>query len=136
MPIRVDRPYAVLMLSPIILGVYALAVARLTRMVTADKILERPRVAIVKWAWRQSHSWVKAEPKDVQDKALAMVMTNHADHPPALAYFVFCPWCVSIWIAAGMAPVVWFWGARPGLFVPALALAFSYVTGFLATHEG
>lgn len=136
MPIRVKRPYAVLMLSPIILVVYALAVARLTRMITADKILERPRVAFVKWAWRRSYSWIKAEAKEDRNKALAAVMANHADRPPMLAYLAFCPWCVSIWIGAGTAPLVWLWGARPWLFVPALALALSYVTGFLATHEG
>jgi hypothetical protein len=136
MPIRAERPYAVLMLSPIILVVYALAVARLTRMITADKILERPRVAVVKWAWRRSYPWIKVEPKDAQNKALAMVMSNHADRPPMLAYFAFCPWCVSIWIGAGVAPLVWLWGARPWLLVPALALALSYVTGFLANREG
>jgi hypothetical protein len=136
MPIRAERPYAVLMLSPIILVVYALAVARLTRMITADKILERPRVAVVKWAWVRANPWIKKEPAEDRRKNLALAMSADADHPPMLAYFAFCPWCVSIWVGASAAPLVWLWGARPWLLVPALALALSYVTGFLASHEG
>jgi hypothetical protein len=55
-PFQVKRPYAVLMLSPIILVVYALAVARITRMITADKIFERPRRAWIVAAWQRAHS--------------------------------------------------------------------------------
>lgn len=136
MPIRGDRPYAVLMSAPIILIVSALAVARITRMITADKILDRPRVAVVKAAWRRAHPWITREPPEGQATALAMAMASHAQNPPLLAYLAFCPWCVSIWVGAAAAPAVWLWGARPWLFVPALALAFSQVTGLLATREG
>lgn len=136
-PFQVKRPYAVLMLSPIILVVYALAVARTTRMITADKIFERPRRAWIVAAWRRAHSWTKQEPTvEERRKALAMVMSNHADRPPLLAYLVVCPWCVSTWTGAVVAPLAWYWGDRPWLLLPALALAFSHVTGFLATREG
>jgi hypothetical protein len=136
MPIRGDRPYAVLMSTPIILTVSALAVARITRMITADKIFDRPRRALVLLAWIRAYPWIRQEPEENRTTTLAMVMANHAQDPPLLAYLAFCPWCVSIWVSAAAAPAVWFWGGRPWLFVPALALAFSQVTGLLATREG
>lgn len=49
---------------------------------------------------------------------------------PTLAEFITCPWCVSIWLAAGVValtrlePTVWQYAA--------MGLALSGVTGFLA----
>lgn len=120
-----------------IIAMYALAVARLTRLITTDKIFERPRRAFVLAQWRRAHPWVKAEPTpEDRTKALKMTMSVNADHPPLLAYMAFCPWCVSIYVGAVAAPLVWWFGTRPWLFIPALALALSHVTGFLASHEG
>lgn len=123
--------------SPIILLVYALAVARLTRMVTADKLFEKPRRAVIVKAWTRRHPWITEEPtEEKRRRNLAMAMDNHAKDPPMLAYLTVCPWCVSVWIGAVAAPVAWFWGTRPWFAIPAVALAFSHVTGFLATREG
>lgn len=84
----------------------ALAVYRLTRLVTRDSLplVARPRDAAVRrWGDR------------------------------ALGYFVECPWCVSVWVAAAavtgrvLTPTWW---------TPlALVLAFSAVTGWLAERE-
>lgn len=90
--------------------VYALAVARLTKLVNSDRVTKAPRDALVK-RLPEGSIW---------------------------AYFVFCPWCVSMWVSAVAAPLTWWFGGleTPGvsawLSVPALALAYSAVTGYLA----
>lgn len=63
-----------------------LAVFRLVRLIIADRLADRPR----KWLTRRS-----------------LVRRG------VLAYFLTCPWCVSIWVAAGvlagrlLVPAVW-----------------------------
>lgn len=107
----------------LIVLVYALAVARVTRLITADKLTEVPRDRLTDAAWRRRYGgqWAAAR----ADKA----------DEPLPAYLLTCPWCASMYVAAAAAPLAWFWGSSPWLLVPALALAFSYVTGFLAGKE-
>lgn len=88
--------------------VFALAVARVTRLVNQDKITEAPRNAIL---------------RRLPDDSL-------------LAYLLLCPWCVSVYVAPPAAVLAWLWGDSPWVWVPAAALAMSYVTGWLASHEG
>lgn len=61
--------------ATIVLLVDALAVFRLVRLVVADRILDRPRSLVTKRSLKRRGVW---------------------------AYFVTCPWCVSIWLAAGV----------------------------------
>lgn len=123
--------------SAIILVVYALAVARITRMVTDDRLFNKPRGAVIVRAWTRAYPVVKSKPAGPERRDLLVsVMTNHATMPPMLAYLIVCPWCVSIWIGALVAPLAWLWGTRPWFAIPAVALAFSHVSGFLATREG
>jgi hypothetical protein len=90
--------------------VYALAVARATKLINSDRITKAPRT----WALKrlpEGSIW---------------------------AYFVVCPWCVSIWLSVPAAPLTWYFGGLevPGvsawLPIPALALAYSAFTGYLA----
>lgn len=88
----------------------ALAVYRLTRLVTADSIWERTRERLLTWPdpgfWRRK-----------------------------LRTGVECPWCVSMWLGAAVVvaayhvPGAWFDG-------PALVLACSAAAGLLASWEG
>lgn len=111
----------------IYLVVYALAVARVTRLVNADRITEAPRAAVVKAIWRRT--WLKLGPAPSQDEIDSV-------QKPLLVYLVECPWCVSIYLgAAGSALVAALGPSSPVLFWPALALAFSHVTGLLAQLE-
>lgn len=83
----------------------ALATARLTRLVTTDRITHAPR------------RWV----------------LSRLDDDGLLAYLVVCDWCVSVYVGAGVAAVLW---AAPAWVVwPLYALAFSYVAGWLARGE-
>lgn len=111
------------MIPGLLFAVYALAVARLTRLIAADKLTEplRERVQMKLWD------------RVTGDRTVTlMAMSDPNADAPKLVYLLTCPWCVSVYVAAAAAPVVYWWGTAPIFFVPALALAFSHVTGLLA----
>ena len=92
--------------------VYALATARLTRLVVADRLTLR---------WRR---WVVAR---YGEDSLA-------------AYFAFCPWCLSLWIspiaAFGFVSIAFPFGRIWWIALAPVALAYSYLTGLMAKLEG
>lgn len=97
--------------DPVALTVGALAVHRLTRLVTDDEITRPLRERLTKvvsgTVYRPAHPW--------------------------LGYLVTCPWCVSIYAAAGWAALT---VAAPAVATPAGAvLAWSSVSGLLASLE-
>jgi hypothetical protein len=96
--------------EPLLYLIYALAVARLTGLVVADSITEDARDSLI--------AWLDDRPKTLGNYISILIM---------------CPWCVSIWIAFIAAPLVWFHGQSPFMLIPAIALAFSQVTGM--THN-
>ena len=83
----------------------ALATARITRLVTTDRITQAPRT------WLQ----LKLDPDGLW------------------AYLVTCDWCASVYAGAGVAAAL-AWGPTWTVWVLA-ALAFSYVAGWLAAKE-
>jgi hypothetical protein len=89
-----------------------LATARLTRLVTTDRVFLAPRRALLR----------------------RLITRYGEDH--LLPYLVTCDWCVSIYTGSAVASA-WIWAGHTLWFqVPAAALAFSYAAGFLATREG
>jgi len=91
--------------------VYFLAVTRLTGLLVTDEITRSARLAIVR----------------------------RIDYPPLLYLLgdpdtdgYGCPWCMSVWIGAATAPLIWFHGAHPAVIVPALALAASQIAGMIS----
>lgn len=94
------------MTDPVLLVIYALAVARVTGLVTADAITEDLRDRLIGWLDDRPHT-------------LGSFVTKLID----------CPWCASVWLAFAASPLIWFWGDHPVLIVPAIALAFSQVAG-------
>jgi len=86
--------------------IYALAVARVTGLITADAITEPIRDRIIGWlddTPGSSGEW--------------------------FATLITCPWCAGMWVSLVAAPLVWAWGDSPVMLVLALALAFSQFTG-------
>lgn len=102
-------PYDGAVIDPVLLVVYALAVARVTGLITTDAITEPIRDRIIAGL-------------DDRPRTLGAHITT----------LITCPWCASVWVAAVAAPLVWFWGDSPIMLVPALGLAFSQVTGAIS----
>lgn len=93
-----------------LLIVYALAVSRVTGLLVLDSITEPAR-----------------------DKMIAWLDDRPATMGSAIATLITCPWCTGMWVSLVAAPLVWFFGTSPVMLVPAIALAFSQVTGMIAS---
>lgn len=89
--------------------IYALAVARVTGLVVADTITE-----------------------PIRDRVLNWLDDTPGSAGEWFASLITCPWCAGMWISLVAAPLVWIWGDHPVMLIPALALAFSQVTGATA----
>jgi hypothetical protein len=97
--------------DPVTLTVGALAVHRLTRLVTDDELTRPLRQRLTRWA------------------------AGDASRParPSVGYLLTCPWCMSVYVAAGWAALA---ASASAVAVPAgAALAWSSVTGLLASLE-
>jgi ABC-type transport system involved in cytochrome c biogenesis permease component len=90
--------------------IYALAVARVTGLIVADSLTE-----------------------DIRDGILDRLDDRPRTLGAYLGTLITCPWCAGMWVALFASPLVWFWGDSPVMLIPALALAFSQVTGMTAS---
>lgn len=97
-------------------AVYVLAVARLTGLLAYDEITRPLREAAVR----------RLDPTRGWHRKVAYLLGGASDEGDG------CPWCLSIWIAAAVAPLVWYHGDHPTVIIPAVALAFSQLTGMIA----
>ena len=95
-------------MDTITLLVAALATARITLLITTDRITRAPR----EWLLRRM------------------------DADSLGAYLIVCNWCVSVWAGAGMAVAGAAYGSWPWIWAVPLALAFSMTAGVLASREG
>lgn len=84
-----------------------MSTARITRLVTTDRLTEAPR------------DWV----------------LDRVDPLGLITYMLGCPWCISIWVGMTLAPITYWFGSEPWVAIPALLLTASYVTGYLARDE-
>lgn len=90
----------------ITLLVGALATARISRLITTDRITQAPRL------------W----------------MLTRVDADGLWGYLIHCTWCVSVYAGAGVAALL-AWGPTWSVWVLG-ALSFSYTAGWLASKEG
>ncbi|MFF1957970.1 hypothetical protein ACFVWX_13390 [Streptomyces sp. NPDC058220] len=86
----------------------ALATARITRLITADRITEAPRNWIIRRLPRESLA----------------------------AYLLVCAWCSSVYVGSGMGAAWWAFGGERWFAAGCAALAFSYAAGWLSGREG
>jgi len=103
-----NRPYARRVPDLSIIVLVALATARLTGLIVEDKITEPVR------------NWVAKHTKD------------DSKVQSALAYLLFCPWCVSIYAGAALATLVYFAYGSGLVYIGLLALAASQVAGMVS----
>lgn len=120
--------YPVVVHPGLTLAIYALAVARVTYLLTDDRILCTPREAVKAWAIKRAVR--KLEPGEPLDEA-----EDDCDIPYAF-YLATCPWCVSIWVSLPATIIWWNWPTEWWTLGPAVLLAFSYLTGWLASKIG
>ncbi|WP_409428384.1 DUF1360 domain-containing protein [Mycobacterium sp. SMC-11] len=111
----------------LILAIYVLAVARLTRLINFDIVLDPLRMWIsgrAATAKQASNDASVAEQKVAADTAIRrMIRWN------TLASFLSCPWCVGFWISlAGAAVPVRLLGWQWWCVIP-VAFACSHLVG-------
>ncbi len=94
--------------------VYVLAVMRLTRLINADAILDRIRIAIAHRA--------RGEDRSAAERRRWL----------AVEYFANCPWCVSIWVALGTSWVPLYHAGNPVAQYVGVSLAVSMLVGLFA----
>lgn len=107
-----------MMPSVVVLALYALAVTRVTTLVTHDEITRPAREHLIACfdPYRRIHR--------------LLVYLFGAPDGDAIG----CPWCVSIWIGSLTAPIIYMWGNTPIVLVIVLALAVSQVTGMIYAY--
>lgn len=108
-------------------AVYALAVMRVVRFVNYDALFDPVRVFV------ESHLLdARTSANVTTDPAAAAIYRRRESRWSTVTYFIGCPWCVSIWLAAA---TVWIpmWQAhnRVAQYVGVL-LAVSHLVGLLA----
>lgn len=142
---EVERPthpnHLSTMTDPVILIIDALAIFRLSRLITSDTLLDTPRTWLL-------HSWPGADtefhdseiyPKAVDDKTpvlrgSGLPVVALADTKPRLwvavkphwfGTFISCMWCVSVWVAVSVvaARQWWDWWQWPALVAAGSAAA-------------
>lgn len=107
-----------MMPSVVVLTLYALAVTRVTTLVTHDEITRPVREHLIARfdPYRRVHRWL-----------VYLLGAPDGDDTG-------CPWCVSIWTGFLTAPIIYLWSNTPIVLVIMLALAASQVTGMIYAY--
>jgi len=114
----------------LILALYVLAAARVTRLINFDTVLDPLRLWIARRA--QTAKRAQDEASVAGQRVAAASAGRRMGRWNTLASFLGCPWCVGFWISVGGAFVaVWlvqwqWWCVAP------VALACSHLVGVMA----
>lgn len=100
------------------------SVVRLTRLVTEDVLFQPFRRFVI-----------RHRPAPPTPKAGDLPGQDQAPDEDWLVYLVHCRWCASIWIAAGVAPLLWFWPQHWFTQIPTIGLTASLLAGLSARWE-
>lgn len=114
----------------LVLTIYVLAAARLTRLINFDKITDPLRLIPARRA--ETAKTLAYEASSAGQSARADLYSRRQDRWLTVYEFAGCPWCVGFWVslAGAVIPVAivgWPWWS-----VIAVALAASHVIGLLA----
>lgn len=114
----------------LVLVVYALAVMRITRLVNADKIMDKLRTYPAHKLQQSRLTMLEArahgQTKRAEEFARKTLFWDKA------LYYVSCPWCVGMWVSLGTAWVPLYAASNPVAQYLAVALAVSHLVGVLA----
>lgn len=107
----------------------AVAGYRLTRLLTADTITERPRGAVIRWAYQRRDGMDATYDREAETPFSTWTeRATDDDDPPALATLVTCRWCMGVWVGAAVvaarrvAPRAWQPVAEAAVVAAAAAL--------------
>lgn len=106
----------------LVLVLYVLTTARLTRLVTTDKIGQPIRSwAVRRWPARPvPESWPEDAPRPQR----------------WVPFLLHCAWCFGFWVALALVWPVLAVAGLPWWWFLGLVLACSYAVGWLASREG
>ena len=103
--------------SAVVLALYALAVTRITTLITHDEITRPIREGLV----------ARFDPYRRVHRILVYLLGTPDGDATG------CPWCVSVWVGLLTAPII-YWGTSPIVLVIVLGLAVSQVTGMIYAY--
>jgi hypothetical protein len=114
----------------LVLAVYVLALARLTRLINADKITDRLRTYPA--SKLREATLVHTEAVAHGQTARAAMFRDRMARWDKVLYFVQCPWCVGMWLAFGTVWAPMYFHENPVVRYVAVALAASHLIGVCA----
>ncbi|QBP31122.1 hypothetical protein SEA_ARGIE_5 [Mycobacterium phage Argie] len=107
----------------LVLAIYVLVAARITRLVNYDQILDPIRLRI---AARAADAFAAAGSSIGEVQARNLARYNRWTK---LSDFLVCPWCIGFWVCAALAPVAVAVIGWPWWTVAALPFAASHLVG-------
>jgi hypothetical protein len=110
--------------------IYVLAVMRVTRLINFDTVLDWLRVAVARPAAVADAAAVEAD--GAGQSIIAEMHRAKAGRWRTLQLFLSCPWCVSVWVAAGTAWLPLYHSGNAVVQYVGVVLAASMVVGLLA----
>lgn len=111
--------------SVLIFLIFTLATARATALVTGTDEITRPYV----------RGTFDDDGEMITPGLVGLINPDELERGwrHLLAYLLTCQWCASTWLSLFMfAPLAWWHGSNPWVFVPCLGLAFSQSTGMMS----
>lgn len=114
----------------LILIVYVLCLARLTRLINGDRVFDWLRLIPARKMREAQMEYAEASAHGQGQRAARAA--DRVRRWDTVLYFVQCPWCVGMWFSIASASVpVWIIG-WPWWYFPALGLAASHLIGVCA----
>lgn len=109
-----------------------IATHRITRLIVEDKI------PLMKWPRDKICDYLDPQGSEQYKHSLAAAPGSPWGlFGESIAYLLTCPWCMSVWVGAGLT---WLVAATSGIHLPwstwvLVAASASSITGFLAERE-
>ncbi|WP_367139597.1 DUF1360 domain-containing protein [Saccharothrix sp. HUAS TT1] len=104
------------------------AAARLTRIVVADSITERPRTALL---YNREQRRALREGRPVPAATRPRIAALRA----RLHQLATCPWCTGFWVSIAVVALAWHYRDHALTWLIGSALALAYAVGWLAGRE-